>query len=76
MSLLIADKQLELTRRVLGERKEVRNCRFDSVQEEPKLVTRSAGQSIGETVVYPGTPSEPKCSVEKQLELQKKIIRD
>jgi hypothetical protein len=38
-------------------------------QQEPKLVSRSAGS---EYVTYQGT--EPKCNVQKQLELQKRIL--
>lgn len=67
-------KSLELQRFVLGERPEVRNCRFDS----DKLVSRSAAASSmtagEETVVYPGTTE--KDTVRKQLELQRMIIQD
>jgi hypothetical protein len=53
MSLNIK-KSLELMRMVLGERPEVRNCRFD----EPRTIkahSTATTTMTGETVVYPVT---------------------
>lgn len=66
MSLDIT-KSLELQRRVLGEPKEVRICRFDT---EEKLVSHSAGSGSGEVVTY----NRKVLTPEQQLELQQKIL--
>jgi hypothetical protein len=57
-------KSLELQRRVLGERPEVRNCRFDDNIKDDKLVSRSAA---GENVVY----NKKTLTAEQMLELQR-----
>jgi hypothetical protein len=71
---LTIEQSFELQRRVLGERPEVRNCRFDNSNkvEQTKLTVHSAG----EYVTYEGMPKEPKCTVEKQIELQKMVLGD
>jgi hypothetical protein len=68
-------KSLELQRFVLGERPEVRNCRFDNINED-KLVARSASAATTmtterEVVIYNDKPS---LTTEQMLELQRKII--
>jgi hypothetical protein len=69
MSALTIDQSLELQRWILDP-----SSRPEKKQEkqQEKLVARSAG----EYVTYKGTTAEPKCNVQKQLELQRMIVRE
>jgi hypothetical protein len=68
MSGLTIEQSLELQRRVLGERPEVRNCRFDNNKvEQTNLIVHSAG----EYVKYEGIPQETKCTSKNRLNFRK-----